>query len=254
MAKEISRYHTDTKINKRWPQADVHYFINYGYYKPVSRGLTVACFTHYDPEHLADVFFDTANKVDHCVAISNQTRESMITLGIPPEKITTILIGAAEEFRPVVRLGICGRTYPGGRKGEQLVRKLVDDAEVMEGLEIVATSPGWAVPVTTIQDRREFYASLDYLLVPSLLEGGPVPFMEALACGVPAIAPPVGVVPEFPHIEYETGNYDSMRAVIITERNKALDAKNQLANTIQSYNWQRWAAEHIRLFNTLLGK
>lgn len=253
-AEEIARRHPGTRINRRWPRADIHYFINYGYYKPVKQGITVANFTHYDPDHLGDVFLRVANEVDHCTAVSKATRQKMISLGIPAGKITTILVGADEVYRPKVSLGLVGRTYPGGRKGEHLVAKLLEDTEVMEGLEIVADRPGWGVPVLEVESLERFYRSIDFLLVPSLIEGGPVPFMEALACGVKSIAPPIGVIPEFPHIEYETGNYQSLRDVILTQKKKVLEERENLSGTIRSYNWQRWAEEHLALFRRLLGE
>ena len=42
-------------INQDWDEADIHYYINYGYFhhRP-RRGLTVANFTHFDPQHLAE--------------------------------------------------------------------------------------------------------------------------------------------------------------------------------------------------------
>jgi glycosyltransferase involved in cell wall biosynthesis len=253
MATEIARLHAETRINRRWPDADIHYFINYGYYKPPKRkSLTVATFTHYDPDHLADIFLDVAKKVDHCVAISESTRTQMIELGVPATKITKILIGADSRYRPVLTLGLAGRTYSGGRKGEALVAEIIKDSDLMDGVEIIATQPGWGVPVHSERDMQNFYRRLDYLLVPSLIEGGPVPFMEALACGVPAIAPPIGVIPEFPHIEYETGNVESLKLVIQKEKERILTPREELARSMKPFNWDNWAQSHIRLFSQLL--
>jgi len=52
------------------------------------------------------------------------------------------------------------------------------------------------------------------------LEGGPVPFMEALAMGKLAIAPSIGVIGEFPHIDYEVGNYESLKKAILTTKSQ----------------------------------
>jgi hypothetical protein len=252
MAREIARRHEETRINRRWPRADIHYFINYGYYRPVKHGLTAATFTHYDPEKLGDMFIETARAVDHCISISNATTATLVDLGIPAEKITTILIGADSRFTPKVRLGLVGRTYSGGRKGEDLVQQLTEDGEVMEGLEIVSFHPGWGVDRWQGDDLDTFYRSLDYLLVPSRREGGPVPFMEALACGVLSIAPPIGVIPDFPHVEYRTGDFGSLRRVILEKKEELLSVRRDLAEHMRPFNWQRWAEEHLALFQQLL--
>ena len=48
----------------------------------------------------------------------------------------------------------------------------------------------------------EFYNSIDYLLVISKVEGGPVPVLESFLLNKPVIAPDVGWCWDFP-IEYE---------------------------------------------------
>ena len=59
-----------------------------------------------------------------------------------------------------------------------------------------------------------FYRSMDYVLVPAHYEGGPMPLLEALASGVEVIAPRVGFVDEYPHIEFEAGNAADLRRVL----------------------------------------
>lgn len=255
LALEIQKAIPDTRINRNWRKADINYFINYGYYKGEKlSGLKIGCFTHYDPNHLADKFESSAEEMDHCVAISSQTADALFELGIPREKVTTIIIGADASYRPEVTLGIVGRTYPGGRKGEHLVHAMLEDKELMDGLSIVANNEGWGVPVKRTSELRDFYRMIDYLLVPSLVEGGPVPFMESLACGVEAIAPAVGVIPEFPHIEYRTGDLQSLKETILKVKGPLLEKRSALARTISDYNWHYWAESHKQLFENLLRK
>lgn len=45
-------------------------------------------------------------------------------------------------------------------------------------------------------DLPRLYASLDALLIASRYEGGPYTMLEAMACGIPVIATPVGLVPQ----------------------------------------------------------
>jgi len=60
-----------------------------------------------------------------------------------------------------------------------------------------------------------FYRSLDVFLCTSLIEGGPVTVLEALACGKSVVIPrEVGALDELPPIpgvvRYYKGDYDSM--------------------------------------------
>lgn len=255
LAQEIQGLIPETRINRNWRDADIHYYINYGYFRgEKQKGLKVGCFTHYDPERLGDRFKEAALEMDHCVAISRQTAEVLYSLGIPKEKVEVIIIGADAAYQPEVTLGIVGRTYPGGRKGEHLVKALLEDKELMQGLSIFANNPGWGVPLKKTESLRDFYRMVDYLLVPSLIEGGPVPFMEALACGVEAIAPPVGVIPDFPHIEYSTGDIESLKTEITKVKAPLLQKRRELASNISNYSWRYWAESHKKLFRKLLEK
>ena len=98
----------------------------------------------------------------------------------------------------------------------------------------------------------DFYRSIDFLLVPALIEGGPVPFMEALACSTLSIAPHVGVVPQFPHIPYERGDIESLKQVIQRLKAEHLARKKQLSRWMEPYDWRAWALSHLNLFTKLL--
>ena len=174
-------------VNDPRPDADINYFLNYGYFTGKSAALDVANFTHFDPDRLADRFVAAARAADHCTAVSHETARVLLGLGVDPSRITVIVSGFdTATYVPKLRLGLVGRVYPGGRKGERLIAGLLADARLMRDVEIVASAPGWGVPVEAVPLDR-FYRSLDYLLVPSLIEGGPVPLLEALGCGVPAL-------------------------------------------------------------------
>ncbi len=140
-----------------------------------------------------------------------------------------------------------GRVYNDGRKGEALVRSAVRD-----GFRFVACQPPiagrpvralkkkqWpcAAPYT-IATRDAFYAAIDYLVITSSVEGGPMPVLEAIARGVPVIAPNVGWAWEFPVIRYEpAGEYSALRQV--------------LAQLTAPPSWEQWGEAHARLFAAL---
>ena len=251
MASEIQSKLKNVHINEDI-NADIHYYINYGYYnKKPAEGIVLANFTHYDPLLHNDKFVQVAKEVEHCISISDATSNVLKNLDIDQEKISTVIIGADKSFKPKLTLGIVGRTYPGGRKGEHLIEEILNDVELMEDMEIISLNVGWNVPVSNLE-HSEFYRFIDYLLIPSLIEGGPVPFMEALACGTLSIAPPIGVIPQFPHIEYETGDITSLKTAIKTVKNNFLDRRQRIAGYIKDYNWDSWADNHDKIFKKLL--
>lgn len=251
MASEIKSKLKDVSINEDIDNADINYFINYGYFNKQDSAVTIANFTHYDPNLHDDRFIKVAKDVDHCVSISGETTKVLKDFGTPEDKISTVIIGADKSFKPKLTLGIVGRTYTGGRKGEHLVKELLEDGQLMQDMKIVSLNEGWGVPVWNLE-HDDFYRSIDFLLVPSLLEGGPVPFMEALACGTLSIAPPIGVIPQFPHIEYNVGDIKSLKDTIITVKSSFLDRKQRIEAYMKDYNWDTWAYNHDKIFKKLL--
>ena len=256
-AEEIQKHLGDdyVRINTDWAEAQIHYYINYGFFQNKPKfGITVANFTHYDSEHLADKFVQVAREVDHCIAVSNETASVLRNFGIPDEKITTILVGADAKFRPKLTVGIMGRVYRGGRKGEDLVQALADDPEVASKVRIVAAKEGWGVPVWAFPDQEDFYRAIDYLLIPSRLEGGPVPFMEALACGTMAVAPAIGVIPQFPHVPFPVGDLEGLKNVLLELADQHLMQRSFLTSQMRGIDWNGWAVAHEKLFRGLLAK
>jgi len=241
------------RINEDWPEADVHYYINYGYFSAKPRhGLTLANFTHFDPDHLSDKFIQTAREVDHCVAVSDSTAHALRSFGVPDSKISVILVGADAHFQPKLTIGVVGRVYPGGRKGEDIIHDLLKNPEVLAKVRIVAAQEGWGAPVWRFEDPADFYRSIDYLLVPSRVEGGPVPFMEALACGTMAIAPEIGVVPQFPHISYPIGDVTTLTRLLLELADHHLLQRDFLSSRMKAIDWSGWSVAHEKLFRRLL--
>lgn len=231
------------------PSADLQYYINYSARSRRVNATEVAFFTHSENDANARRrYFDAANDVEHCVCMSERYARELIESGVPEAKVTTIAPGVdLEEFQPKIRIGVVGRTYHTGRKGEALVAQVMD----VPGIEWRFTGSGWPgqsvhVPSGAMAD---FYNDLDYVLVPSLYEGGPMSVLEGLACGVPIISSDVGWASEYPHIPFENGNAQSLRQVLTT----LVAEREALRETVLDRTWERWADEHLKLFERLLG-
>ncbi len=209
--------------------------------RPAGRS-SMAFFTHLEEEPAArQLFLDTARKVDHCVCMSRPYHKFLNESGV--SDVSTIIPGIDfDQYQAMLRVGIVGRTYHTGRKGEALVDQLSD----LPGIDWHVTGSGWPVPGRFVahDDMADFYRSIDYLLVPAVYEGGPMPLLEALACGTPVVAPDVGFVGEFPHIPYENQNAESLQGVL----QELLDKKLALRSSVADCTWDQWAERHDDLF------
>ena len=242
------------KINDPSFDADIVYFMHYARYddKLARNKISVANFTHIVPgTNTEKIFRDVAHKVDHCISISQETTKILRSMGVESEKISTVVVGASNNYNPKLVLGLVGRPYGDGRKGEDLVLNILHDPELNEKIHLVSINKDWNV--TTIDTTLDFfYHYIDYLLVPSRVEGGPVPFMEALRCGKLSIAPSIGVIPSFPYEPYDVGSYDSMKETILSMYTRKLLQKSEVLESINSFDWEGWVYKHESIFLELL--
>ncbi|WP_051881765.1 glycosyltransferase [Parvularcula oceani] len=225
---------------------DITYFIPYSAYRPVPGSITGAWFTHQEQiEPAKSRFVEIARAVDFCLTPADRYKALLRGEGV--DEVSTILHGVdLDKFEPELRIGVVGRTYHTGRKGEALIASLLD----LEGVKLSFTGEGWPLPNQnrTVEGLAEFYRGLDYLLIPSTIEGGPVPLFEALASGCPVIASDVGCVPDFPHIPFCKGDGDDLRRVVKELR----DEKFSLRNSVADLTWMRFGKAHGEVFERMV--
>jgi len=259
-AEEIKNYYesgvsSDVVTINSDKKTDLHYYLNYGFFEKKSPGIDVAFFTHLEREDhwLHNKFKEVASQVDYCTCTSWATHDILTDIGVDKDRIAVIKHGTDKQFKPRIRLGLVGRTYPSGRKGEFLVDNLLADEELNDKFEIVAWGEGWPVESEDIpfEELGDFYRSLDYVLVTSLIEGNPMCVQEGLASGVPVIGPPIGVLPEVPHIEYDTGDWESLKTVLLDIVDEDLIPRKKLAGNVHNWTWERWGAQHYKVFEML---
>ena len=230
------------------PTAALQYYMTYIARTKRVSPVELALFTHREEEPSAGRRFDEAAKaVDYAVSMSNATDRLVEALGVVKRKCICPGIDL-DRFRPRLKIAVVGRTYHTGRKGEALVRAVMDVADI----DWHFTGDGWPAPGLHIAPEAlpEFYRSMDYVLVPATNEGGPMSVLEALASGVPVIASDVGWAAEFPHIHFERGNAASLRGVLQQLRAERF----ALRDHVTDLTWQSWVQSHDELFATLAPK
>lgn len=248
------------------PRADVNYFFPYLMWKPFSefkRTLTAAWFTHRDDPHPGKVttWERAARSVDlrltsarlYLPGLSEYGAAHVVT---PPVE--------ADKFRPSARdkqgkprVGVAGMVYAGGRKGERLVSDLLQ-SPLGRHLDVRAAGRDWSCP-TRMYDWGElqtFYQGLDVFVCTSLIEGIPMPPLEALACGVPVVIPrAVGLLDDLPECDgiyrYDVGSFGGMCEALETALTWQGDAM-KLRSVIAPYAGKAWAEDHAQAFEGLL--
>ena len=220
-------------LNPKCGAFDIYYHMPYTVFQPeraYRHAAHVGLFTHLESESSGVEMqrkrekFLEYSEILIPIALSKQTES---VLGKKCE-----IIKPGVSFRKKIRFGVCGKVHKSGRKNEAFIAQLVRD-----GYDVVAWGLGWPCKIVSrdYSEIEKFYRSIDYLIVPSAIEGGPVPVLEAIAMGVPVIAPDVGWCWEYPVIRYKRNDYKSLLATC--------------RRLSKPPTWDDWRKRHIAFFN-----
>lgn len=193
--------------------ADVHYLM--GYFEcqvcpgwPAGYERVASLFTHREEAEpkKTQLFDEIAGRVQLRVAMCRLYGGPLAQNGptiqpsLPVERNRFVIADRPKHSRPVV--GLSGFTYKTKRKGEDLVAAALRSV-VGRRVEWRASGAGWPLLKKRYSwaDMPRFYQGLDVLVCPSRVEGGPMPVLEALSCGVPVVVPHgVGIIDELPDV------------------------------------------------------
>jgi len=254
------------------PHADVIYLS--GYFeaqlcKPWPSVPVAAMFTHREetpPVNEKAKLFDAVGKrVQLRVAMCRLYAKPLSKFGptiqppLPVERDKFVIAGTSKHRRAVV--GFSGYTYRNHRKGEDLVKAILT-SKIGQKVEWRASGRGWPVPTKRYKwaEMPAFYQSLDVLVCPSRVEGGPMPVLEALSCGVRVVIPrKVGILDELPDTagihRYERGDAKGLVAALeaALSHSQPFDPWALRAVT-EPYTVKAWCEAHAAMLPVLLGR
>ena len=167
---------------------------------------------------------------------------------------------AKREKRTRLVCGFSGYTYANHRKGEDLARGLVE-SDLGRRVDWRASGRGWPVPTRRYPwaQMPAFYQSLDVLVCTARVEGGPLPPLEALACGTSVVIPrAVGLLDELPDARgiyrYERGDLVSLLEALeraVAERGEV--EPEALREATAPWSVEAWVEDHARAFAKAFG-
>ena len=178
-------------------------------YSKKTNTLDIGLFTHVDRDDMNTVNHSCLT-LDYIIHMCNRYYESFKSI-YSEDKMSVLYPSETNtkltEYKPKIGVFQRGR-YEG--KGFNFLMSLSDPIIKNFRFKFVGkdwdqvvsklTSMGVEVEYVTSEDYSKYpshYHDVDYVLIPSLWEGGPISVLEALACGKPVISSDVGFVGDF---------------------------------------------------------
>ncbi len=246
------------------PEADANLFFPYftwGKFRDFHATRTAAWFTHREANGpKRDLWAMCSTAVDICFTCATRYLDILSIDGsaflvTPPldHELFRVRSKRQRSKRPVI--GVSGYVYPSGRKGESLLQAFMA-TPLGATLDYCASGKGWPVPTKEYSwtEMPDFYRGLDLYLCTSLIEGIPMPPLEALDCGVPVVIPwSVGLLSELPEMpgiaHYRAGDVTDMARAV----EKALDANIDplaLRAQVARFTRRQWQDDFARPLGT----
>ena len=267
MEKSLAQHrYTASIANRGNALASVGHHLSYGAAKQRWSPVETFMITHIDSENNEKIVADACGRYDMGICMSAGTREQLIRLGIPPEKLCYILPAhdAVIRPRPIV-VGYSGRVYKDGRKKEDTfvaaLQKLPPDEIIIKIM-----GSGWETKIEELRKSgytvvyhdafdldvytKEFMPSLDYLVYYTHDEGC-MAFLDALAADVKTIVTPQGF-----HLAIENGIDHPIREAgdITTVIKSILSERSQRTQRVAQLTWDQYTWRHCVVWDYLKQK
>ena len=207
---------------------------------------------------LHDKFIDAAKNADIAISQSKKYADLMISQGIknvvqivPGVDLNRFSLRSSErQQKDRLVIGYVGRQYSStDRKNPKLLERI----SKLPFVEFRATGG-----LVREADLPRFYASLDLVVSPATIEGGPMAIQESLAVGTPIMCfADVGMANEFVAgvFKAEFGNDDDfVRRLEEFWTNKdyltfrKFDVMRNLRKQVEQFTWERFALEHDKIW------
>lgn len=252
IAKELEK-RNDWKISKTTdPNAYVNYYVNYALVvgSPKISGFKAGFFTHFDPDYSRN--WRIAEKECQLgVYMANRYR--------PNTRYRRKIYPTGIDVKPrKFRIGVVGRLYSNGRKGENEIQQMlleINENYDKRDVQVVALGDtSWRrigiYDITNWESdiqAMKWYNSIDVLYCASSLEGGPVPVLECVKLQKNVI---VG----------DIGNSEDWKSFVFLKNNTndRLHTLHELINNhfqrndLRRENWQIFAERHFEFFKNFI--
>lgn len=244
-------------------------YIDFAQYHYQFKATPVACwFSHYDEgQELKERWWEKAAKRANLRLTSARQYATMLEKHGPTKQVRPPIVdreryGIVKRSKSGVAVaGVSGFVpHPGNRKRPDLIAKLKGTVDGQR-VRWQASGRGWPVrrqATRPVSELPAFYQSLDVFVCTSMIEGVPMPPLEALACGVSVVIPKgVGLLDDLPDVEgiyrYRVGSSKALLTAfkLALKRLDKVDRETLVA-AVEAYTPENWASDVRQAMEGLL--
>jgi len=253
--------------DSRLPSAFAYFFSHYDYYRYALRNgvpqesKSIVFFTH--PKDLgisADELCFALNQCHRVVSMCQHSSDWLVELGVAPKRIEVATIGADPDlFPPHERangaIGFCAAFYE--RKNPE---RVLDIVKAMPHRQFVLLGRNWSqwdrfTELKSLSNLKYeerpyaeyplFYRNIDVFVSASILEGGPVPLVEAMMSNVVPVASNTGIAPDIIQNGHNgfVFDVDADTEVIASLIEQAFLISTDIRRTVQHLTWERFSMQ-----------
>jgi len=230
-------------------------------YRGKTNSLDVGVFTHIDKNDVNTVNRNCLS-LDYIVHMCDRYYQTFKSFY--PENKMSVLLPAEVNSRFSIykpQIGIFQRgKYEG--KGYDFMLGLIKN-QIIENFKFKFVGKDWdevvkqlqlmniEVDYLTSEDYREYqqhYHDVDYVLIPSLWEGGPMSILEGLSCGKPVISSNVGLIGEFDvDYVYEPNDINGLIEILT----KIYEPIKKRRDSVSEVTYEKFVSGIIEIINKL---
>ncbi|MFB9058134.1 glycosyltransferase family 4 protein [Mariniflexile ostreae] len=257
------------------PDADGYFYIYQNYFcrcirsKPsILNKKNIVMFTHpnWDKKYSKTHVVWCLNKADYIICLNSEIKTYLTQIGVKPELLKVLHIGTSADFfynheRKNGDIGFCSSFHI--RKNPKLIYDLVKNMpertfhligqnwDNYEGFQDIKKLPNFIYHKDIPYNQYpEMYSKIDVFVSPSILEGGPVPVLEAMMSNCVPVASRTGYCTDLIN-HGENGflfDVDAEYKDVVPLIEKAFCLDTNVRQTVMPYTWENCAKTIDALF------
>ena len=227
---------------------------------------------HPHPENLEQISYElvqTLNQCDKIICPGSKFTQLLIDSGVKPDQVTYVLGGADPDFflphqRQNGVVGFCSAYYQ--RKAPDRILAIIKAMpqrqflllgrkwEEYEQFAELKALPNFTYVEASYSEYPQYYAQMDVFVSPAMLEGGPIPLLEAMMCNIVPVASNTGFAIDLIN-HGENGfifDVDSSVANICNLIEQAFEIETDIRSTVINLSWQNFSQQIQALMSVSL--